>query len=246
MTEIGWMRTLTARRVFWQYPQDTTSPHPKDGEGAHSDCFFLPDKFAAQSDLCGTASHDLCLAFNDANDELLMKGVLGQGTQIPFEVVVALDEHALPVAWKIAEQQTEYEGADVKTVLASSDELRENVSDRNVVLCATYIDTDVERSIISLRRKLVENGAQVMDTVFAVVRFKDPSDKDNTFPGRLHALFSVFRARWTIYGTCPLCIRGSKPLVYSETTHGEFFPGAVKQKPVAARAESRRAEVTFA
>lgn len=247
MTENGWPRTLIERKAFWQYPDDTTSPHPKDGKGAHADFFFLPEKFATQSDLCGTAGHDLCQAFNAANDDLLQKGALGQGAQIPFELVVALDEHAYPLAWQIAAHQAEYGGTDVDAVLASSDDLHKKVSDRNVVLCATYIDTDIVRTIKNLRRTLTGHNAQVMDTVFAVVNFWGVLPEDEyRFPGRLHALFSVIRTCWRIPSVCGLCMKGSEPLLYSETTHGKFFPGAVRQKPVAARAESRHAKVALA
>ncbi len=248
MTEIGWLRTLIERKAFWQYPKDATSPHPKDGQGVHSDCLFLPERFAVQSDLCGVAGHDLCQAFNGANDEQLRKGILGQSAPIPFEVVVALDEPSYPVAWQIATQQAEYGGTDIDVALASSDDLRAKVSDRNVVICATYVDTDIECAIKSLRGKLADHDAQVMNTVFAVVRFKDPSAKDDAFPGRLHALLSMPRAQWRIHGACVLCRQGSTPLVYSEATHGNFFPGVVKQSPitVAPRVGSRCREVAFA
>ncbi len=248
MTEIGWLRTLIERKAFWQYPKDATSPHPKDGQGVHSDCLFLPERFAVQSDLCGTAAHDLCHKFNGANDGLLQKGILGQGAPIPFEVVVAMDQSAFPLARQIAEQQAEYTEINIESALAGSDDLHKRVDDRNVVICVTYVDTDIECAIKSLRGKLADHGAQVMDTVFAAVRFKDPSAKDDTFPGRLHALLSMPRAQWRIHGACVLCRQGSTPLVYSDATQGNFFPGAVRQLPtaVAPRAESLRRAVAFA
>lgn len=250
------MSTLMQRRVLWHYDEVVGMPHAivtSDGVEAHTNCAFDGDRFASLSDLVDSAAHDLLKQYNDAHDSPVQS--------FDVQCVVAMGNNALGLAQKIAEQLTElggYEEDSIEIYIVAADESATDYStleDKNVVICTSEFNDDVEIVVKQFKAAVRGYGTQVFEDVFAVCnllnRDKRPDNDAEANTGKpkkdafnVISLVNLKRVVSCIVGTCQLCKAGSRALIFPGEHPELFFPSFSQQSVKVESSEVRQPKLT--